>query len=65
MGKGAPVERAHPFGRGRAPFWKGMFTLTWWVRKGRAPFEEGAPLLKRARPFGKGSFKCHIENLTY
>ncbi len=28
------LERARPFGRGGAPFWKGMFTLTWWVRKG-------------------------------
>ena len=26
---------------------KGMFILTWWVRK-------GAPLWGRARPFGKG-----------
>ncbi|MFN9910345.1 MAG: hypothetical protein ACK56F_30240, partial [bacterium] len=27
-----------------------MFTLTWWVRK-------GAPLVLRARPFGKGLFQ--------
>ncbi len=47
----APLERALPFLRGRSPFWKGMFTLTWWVRK-------GAPLLKRAR------LQCYIEKLN-
>ena len=51
LGEGAPLwERARPFGGGRALVGKGMFILTWWVRK-------GAPLLQRARPFGKGLFQ--------
>ncbi len=41
MGEGAPLwVRARSCG-------KGMFILTWWVRK-------GAPLWGRARPFDKG-----------
>ncbi len=41
-GEGAPLwGRARPCGGGRAPVGEGMFTLTWWVRK-------GAPLWKRA-----------------
>jgi hypothetical protein len=34
---------------------EGMFILTWWL-------DEGTPLLKRARPFGKGALpECHNE----
>ena len=36
---------------------KGMFILTWWVRK-------GAPLLQRARPFGKGLFQSVTMNFN-
>ncbi len=51
LGESAPLwERACPCEGGRAPLGEGMFTLTWWVRK-------GAPLLQRARPFGKGLFQ--------
>ena len=64
MGKGAPFgegmplwERARPCGGGRAPVGKGMFILTWWVRK-------GAPLLQRARPFGKGLFQSVTMNFN-
>jgi hypothetical protein len=58
VGESAPLwGRARPFGGGRAPLGEGMFTLTWWVRK-------GAPLLQRARPFGKGLFQSVTMNFN-
>jgi hypothetical protein len=58
VGETAPLwGRARPFGGGLAPLGEGMFTLTWWVRK-------GAPLLQRARPFGKGLFQSVTMNFN-
>ena len=52
------MEKCAPlWGKGRAPLGEGMFILTWWLN-------EGAPLLQRARPFGKGLFQSVTMNFN-
>jgi hypothetical protein len=44
-------------GKGSALLGEGMFILTWWLN-------EGAPLLQRTRPFGKGLFQSVTMNFN-